>query len=263
MPATDSGFNEPAGVAVDANNVFVADSVNQRIQRFSATGTWQLHFGHRGWGSDLSGLNWPRDVAIEQSDPSKLWVTDTKNGRMLEFTRDGAPTGRTFGTQGTALGQFRRIDSVSSTSDGVVVVDTLNNRVQRWRTSGTPSLTWNADGFSTPKSVDVVGGTAYVADTGHNRVVELSLATGAVTKTIGGLHSPEGIAVTPAGDIWVADTGANRLVELSAAGSTMQTFGSMGTSSKQFNNPTELDVFNGKLYVCDTYNDRVQVYSIS
>ena len=39
------------------------------MQRFSATGTWQMHFGHRGWGADLSGLNWPRDIAIEQSDP--------------------------------------------------------------------------------------------------------------------------------------------------------------------------------------------------
>jgi hypothetical protein len=43
------------------------------MQRFSAAGVWQLHFGHRGWGSDLSGLNWPRDIAIEKTDPSKVW----------------------------------------------------------------------------------------------------------------------------------------------------------------------------------------------
>ncbi len=264
-PAADAGFNEPSGISVDANNIFVADTVNQRIQRFSATGTWQMHFGHRGWGADLSGLNWPRDVAIEQTDPSKVWVSDTKNGRMLEFTRDGAPTGRTFGTQGTALGQFRRTGGVTPTSDGVIVTDILNNRVQRWRTTGTPTLVWNATGFETPKAVAVANGTVYVADSGHNRIVELSLADGHQIGTIGvgTLHETEGVAVDASGNVWVADTGADRLVEFAANGTFLQKFGAAGTGNSGFDSPEGITIFGGKLYVCDTFNDRVQVYSIS
>ena len=265
VPASDDKFNEPTGVAVDATNIFVADSVNQRMQRFSAAGVWQMHFGHRGWGSDLSGLNWPRDIAIEQSDPGKVWVTDTKNGRMLEFTRDGAPTGRTFGTQGTDPGQFRRVSAVASTATGVVVADTLNNRIQLWNTVGTPTLVWSAGGFTTPKDVAVSGGTVYVADTSHQRIVKLSLATGAQTGTIGvgKLHSTEGVAVDGDGDVWVADTGANRLVEFSAAGALLRTFGSFGTGHGQFDAPGHLEIFNGKLYVMDMFNDRLEVFGLS
>jgi DNA-binding beta-propeller fold protein YncE len=252
-------------VAVDANNIFVADSVNQRMQRFSASGVWQLHFGHRGWGSDLSGLNWPRDIAIEKTDPSKVWVTDTKNGRMLEFTRDGDPTGRTFGTQGTALGQFRRVSAVAATATGVVVADTLNNRIQLWNTVGTPTLVWSAGGFQTPKDVAVSGGTVYVADTSHERIVKLSLADGSSLGTIGvgKLHSCEGVALDAGGNIWVADTAANRLVEFSPAGSVLQTFGSLGTGHEQFDAPGHLEVFDGKLYVMDMFNDRLEVFSLS
>jgi DNA-binding beta-propeller fold protein YncE len=265
VPATDDKFNEPTGVAVDANNIFVADSVNQRMQRFSATGVWQLHFGHRGWGSDLSGLNWPRDIAIEKTDPSKVWVTDTKNGRMLEFTRDGVPTGRFFGTQGTALGQFRRVSAVAATPTGVVVADTLNNRIQFWNTVGTPTLVWNAGGFQTPKDVAVSGSTVYVADTSHERIVKLSLADGSSLGTIGvgKLHSCEGVALDAGGNIWVADTAANRLVEFSAAGAVLQTFGSLGTAHGQFDAPGHLEVFAGKLYVMDMFNDRLEVFGLS
>ncbi len=266
VPAVDDKFNEPTGVAVDANNIFVADSVNQRMQRFSASGVWQLHFGHRGWGSDLSGLNWPRDIAIEKTDPSRVWVTDTKNGRMLEFTRDGVPTGRFFGTQGTALGQFRRVSAVAATPAGVVVADTLNNRIQLWNTVGTPTLVWSAGGFQTPKDVAVSGSTVYVADTSHERIVKLSLADGSTIGTpigVGKLHSCEGVALDSGGNIWVADTAANRLVEFSAAGAVLQTFGSLGTAHGQFDAPGHLEVFAGKLYVMDMFNDRLEVFGLS
>jgi DNA-binding beta-propeller fold protein YncE len=265
VPATDDRFNEPTGVAVDAGNIFVADSVNQRMQRFSPSGAWQLHFGHRGWGSDLSGFNWPRDIAIEQSDPGKVWVTDTKNGRMLEFTRDGDPTGRSFGTQGTASGQFRRVSAVASTASGVVVADTLNDRIQLWTTVGTPSLIWSTGGFDTPKDVAVSNGTVYVADTSNQRIVKLSLATGSEIGTIGvgKLHSTEGVAIDAGGDVWVSDTGANRLVEFSAAGTLIRTFGSLGSAHGQFDAPGHLEVFGGKLYVMDMFNDRLEVFGLS
>ena len=55
----------------DSNgNLYVADSVNQRIQQFrpGADGeSWSngAMWGARGWGaSDLSGFNWPRDISF-------------------------------------------------------------------------------------------------------------------------------------------------------------------------------------------------------
>jgi DNA-binding beta-propeller fold protein YncE len=63
--------------------------------------------------------------------------------------------------------------------------------------------------------------------------------------------------------VWVADTGANRLVEFNAAGAQLRTFGSLGSGHGQFDSPGHLEVFNGKLYVMDMFNDRLEVFSLS
>ncbi len=250
--APDTLFNEAAGVAVDAQNIFVADSVNQRMQRFAtSTGAWQMHFGLRGWGADLSGLNWPRDIAISKVDPGNVWVADTKNGRLLEFTRDGDPTGRQIGHQGSALGSFSRPSAIAVTATGLVVADTFNNRVQLWNiASATPTMTWNATGFSRPYDVAVANWVVYVANANHHRVVTLSTSDGSTLGSFGtgSLHSDQGVAIDPAnGDIWVADSSADRLVEFSSSGTVLQTIGKAGTASGQFDNPTHLEIFGGQL----------------
>lgn len=256
------GFNEPSGIAVDTNT-FVADTVNQRMEKFtSATGAFNMTWGDRGWGAnDLSGFNWPRDVAINQTSGT-VWVADTKNNRVTQFTRNGTATGKTFGVAGSAVGDLHWPWAVASSGGNVVVADTWNSRVQLWDTSRlTPA--WTQTGFSFPKDVAVQGAVVYVADTNDNRVVELNASNGAVLKTIGGIPDPEGIAVTPAGTMWVAEAGQNRLVEISAAGLVLQTFGSMGSAHGQFFHPTHLEIYAGALYVTDSWNDRIEVFKLN
>src|SRR5439155_990970 len=96
-------FRHPYGITLDAeNHVYVADSINQRMQRFdTATSAFQLKWGERGWGGDLLGFNWPRDLTPSAAT-NTLWVADTKNSRLVEFDPDGTPSGRTFGSPGAA-----------------------------------------------------------------------------------------------------------------------------------------------------------------
>jgi tripartite motif-containing protein 71 len=260
-PGRNGGFNEPSGLAVDSQT-FVSDSVNQRVQRFAtATGAWQLSFGNRGWGkTDLTGFNWPRDITINNAT-NTIWVSDTKNNRLLQFTRDGVPTGSFLGEVGSAPNQLHWPFGIASAGANLIVADTFNNRVSRWSpTLGT--TTWLSTAFSFPKDVAVANGVVYVADTGNNRVVELSALTGAPIRTFGGLHGPEGIAVDAAGNIWVSDTAWNRIVELSPSGSLLLAFGSAGSAHNQFNHPSHLEISNGQLFVSDEYNDRIEVYDL-
>jgi tripartite motif-containing protein 71 len=260
--APAGGFNEPSGIAVDTNT-FVADSVNQRMQRFTtSTGAFNLMWGDRGWGAkDLTGFNWPRDIAINQASGT-VWVADTKNNRVTQFTRSGTATGKVFGVLGSAVGQLHWPFAVASTGSDVVVADTWNNRIERWDTSRLMP-TWTQGGVSFPKDLAVQGTTVYVADTNDNRVVELNAGTGAVIKTIGGIPDPEGIAVTPAGTIWVSETGQNRLAEISPAGVVLQTFGGIGSGHGQFFHPTHLEIYSGALYVTDEWNDRIEVFKLN
>jgi len=260
-PGRNGGFNEPSGLAVDSQT-FVSDSVNQRVQRFAtATGAWQLSFGNRGWGkTDLTGFNWPRDITINNAT-NTIWVSDTKNNRLLQFTRDGVPTGAFLGAVGSADNQLHWPFGIASAGADLIVADTFNNRVSRWSpTLGT--TTWLSTALSFPKDVAVANSVVYVADTGNNRVVELNALTGVPIRSFGGLHGPEGIAVDTGGNIWVSDTAWNRIVELSPSGSQLLAFGSAGSGNDQFNHPSHLEISNGQLFVSDEYNDRIQVFNL-
>ena len=80
----------------------------------------------------------------------------------------------------------------------------------------------------------VSGGTVYVADTSHERIVKLSLADGSQLGTVGvgKLHSTEGVASTRAATCGWPTPAANRLVEFSAAGAVLQTFGVAGNGAR-------------------------------
>jgi DNA-binding beta-propeller fold protein YncE len=259
------GFNEPSGMAVDSET-FVADTVNQRIERFdTSTGNFELLWGARGWEkSDLTGFNWPRDVTINQVT-NTVWVADTKNNRITQFTRNGTPTGRVFGHMGSDDMSLHWPFGIASIGQDVVIADTFNNRVERLDASGLKVM-WTAGGLHAPHDVTVAGGIVYVADTSGNRVVELDPATGKQVGSFGSLHNPQGIAVSASGTVWVADTASNRLVEYAADGTLLQklgaTGGATGTAHGQFNHPTHLEIYAGSLYVADEYNDRIEVFTL-
>jgi hypothetical protein len=61
-------------------------------------------------------------------------------------------------------------------------------------------------------------GDVYIADTGNNRVVEVTPAGVQTTVPATGLSGPMGVAVNNSGDVYIADTGNNRVVEVTPAG---------------------------------------------
>jgi tripartite motif-containing protein 71 len=273
IPPADGMFNEPSGVYVDASHIYVADSVNQRMQRFDATTlAYQMKWGERGWGGDLLGFNWPRDISLSTAT-NTVWVADTKNGRLVEFDPNGVATGRTCGSIGSAPGSFNRPYAVATYGTSVIVADSSNNRVQRWDMSGTwttcplTALMWTTTiANSNPQDVTVNGSSVIVTDTRHNQLIRLDINSGAQIGSplgVGSLHSPEGVAVDGAGNIWVGDRAYNRVVELTSAGVFVQALGKLGSAHGQFNHPTHVAVFGSKLYVCDVWNDRVEVYDLN
>jgi DNA-binding beta-propeller fold protein YncE len=266
-------FNEPSGMTFDnAGNLYVADSVNQRIQQFTpgADGaTWSkgAMWGARGWGaSDLSGFNWPRDISYAPST-NTLWVADTKNNRLLEFHTDGSSTNNSITVGGPLTWPY----AVDASGGSLIVADTFANKVESWTgsTVNWSTSTANGIGLKSPYDVAVADGIVYVADSANKRIVELNANTGAYIATVGtgSLHSPQGVAIDPTnGNIWVSDTSFNKLVEFPAAGGApIQT---VSAPNGAFNHPTHLDVHtdasgNAYLYVADVYNDRVVILNLN
>ena len=277
VPPKAGFFNEPSGITFDSNgNLYVADSVNQRMQVFAPTSTgaaWTFTgtFGARGWGNgDLSGFNWPRDISFAPGS-STLWVADTKNNRLLQFTTSGTSAGNSVIIGGALTWPY----AVDASSNKLIVADTFANKVESRNPDG--STNWsdtaaNGVNFKNPYDVTVANGVVYVADAGNKRIVELDAATGSYIGSIVNstyLHSPQGVAVDPtSGSIWVADTSFNKVVQFTSTGQFVQSFGGAGIGNKQFNHPAHLDVHvdsagHAYLYVTDMYNDRIQIFDLN
>jgi DNA-binding beta-propeller fold protein YncE/class 3 adenylate cyclase len=213
-------FQAPVAVAVDRNrDVYVADSLNNRIQRLSPAG---VTF------SAATGLASPSGITLGVS--GDLYVADTGDQRIRQLTPDGTVVS-SWGSGGPAHGQFQGPYGVAADSHGnIYVADQNNNRIQVFSSGGRFLFALGSSGtgiggtrpgqFSGPYAVGVDSrGDIYVADTGNNRVQELT-KKGSVLAVVGGIgrkdrfKNPEGIAVDAGGNVYVSDNGNNRIVKI-------------------------------------------------
>jgi len=193
------------------------------------------------------------------------------------------PANFTFGTQGTAAGQFNAPRGIAFAADGsLYVADSRNHRIQHLSASGQVLNTWGAFAdlaagnapigtFNEPWGVAVgPDSSLYVSDTWNHRIQKFS-AEGTPLKmwgafgtseTPGTLYGPRGIAVDTQGKVYVADTGNKRIVVYDANGTLLTQFGTEGFDPGQFSEPVDVKVdLPGNVYVTDTWNQRVQVLS--
>jgi DNA-binding beta-propeller fold protein YncE len=232
-PGTAPGrFASEQGVAFDpAGSVYVADTGNDRVQKFAPDGAFDLAFGSSGSGPGEFAQ--PADVAI--SPGGDVYVVDSGNARVQRFTADGAFL-ETFGTEGAAAGQFVNPSGISVSTDGdVYVADTGNDRIQVFTPDGAfiaafGSVGSGAGQLSGPRGLafDAEQGTIYVADTGNDRVDQFS-AEGAFIASFGhsgaeALSGPRGVDFDRIGNVYVADSDHGRVVQFTADGAFAASF---------------------------------------
>lgn len=261
------GFSEAYSVDVATDGqVYVMDRLNHRIQRFRPDGTYVNKVGARG--TQPATFSWPEALTVAPS--GTVWAVDTRGDRIEAFPADLAtsPTVKSYGNTGSALGEFSYPEGADTDSSGVVyVADTRNNRIQTFDPATSAYAAFGSLGsgpgqFNRPMGVAVTSDAVYVADTENDRVQKLTRSGAPVASFSTGLNGPEGLEVAPDGTVWVADTQNSRLVHLSADLKDLgDGFGSLGTGNAQFFNPHDLAFGNDQMYVADTYNNRVQVYS--
>src|ERR1051326_8401149 len=102
--AADGQFNIPGGIAIDSSgNVYVADVLNHRIQKFSSDGRFITKWGSFG-AADGQFLG-PSGTAIDTS--GNVYVADTTANRIQKFSSDGRFITK-WGSFGAADGQFNQ-----------------------------------------------------------------------------------------------------------------------------------------------------------
>lgn len=128
-----NSFKTPEGLATSRNGLYVADTWNHRVVRFTLTGEWK--------GSVAGGFMGPRGVAVG-SDGS-VWVTDTGNSRVVKY--DAAlENPQTVGPTGADPGQFRSPVGIAISPSGTVyIADAGNHRIQVLDKNGKYLSSWN------------------------------------------------------------------------------------------------------------------------
>ena len=161
----------PMAIAVDGSGVYVADSNNERIDRFNASGTFVSAWG---WGvadgaSTLQTCTSTCKAGIEGKgvgqfgDPfgivatgGKLWVADAYNHRLQAFTPAGAHVATVGGLPG---GEFYFPNGCDGRSFGCRLCGRLlRSRVQRLSSAGAFESMWDSP---YPLSVTAAGGGVY------------------------------------------------------------------------------------------------------
>jgi DNA-binding beta-propeller fold protein YncE len=162
---------QPLGLDVSADGlVFVADVGIRQILCFDDGGKLVKAY-------DADGkLTNPSDVAVSP-DAQRLYVTDSKNHRVMVIDRATGDVVDSFGGNGVGDGEFAFPTALSFDPDGnLLVVDQLNSRVQVFDPDGEYLDQFGGRGtdfgsFVRPKDVTVDSrGFIYVTDAAFNNL---------------------------------------------------------------------------------------------
>jgi DNA-binding beta-propeller fold protein YncE len=271
-------LNQPSGLALNAQgNLYVADTLNHRIQKFDSEGRFLTAWGDEGsdegqfnfiWGDPFHNLA-VGGVAVDGQ--GNVYVADSGNFRVQKF--DGRGNFLTqWGSQGNGDGQFSRPADLTVDQQGnVYVIDDRSDppgRIQKFDGNGNFLVRFGEGLFADPGLIAVdERGNLYVPDVARGTVLKLD-TSGELLATWGGpgsregrFRGPLGIALDGQGNIYVVDSGNGRIQKLNSQGEFVLQWGAVGDGDGQFREPYGIRIDSeGNVYVSDYLNNRVQKF---
>jgi len=177
---SDNGsFNAPSGICVAPDgSVYVADQLNDRIQKFNSSGSFVTSWGgHTGTLED-GKFDHPYDVAVDPSG-NNIYVSDYQNHRIQKFTSAGVyqakwDTGLNWNPVGISVDSSNYVYvSFSGTINEVGKYDSTGNLI---------GLIEGLAGFNRPEDVAVGRSpTLYISERGNNLINKFTLTPSAPT----------------------------------------------------------------------------------
>jgi sugar lactone lactonase YvrE len=215
------GLAAAAPLAVDGqSNIYVADPLNHRIQKFDANGQFLTQWGAQGDGDGQ--FQSPYGVAVDAK--GNIFVSDFTRNDIQKFDGQGQFVLK-WGGKGSEGGKFKHPGSIALDTQGnVYVVDYGNSRIQKFDGEGKLLVAWGTQGsgsgqFSQPVAVTVdKAGSVYVLDSGNWRIQKFDTNGFFLASWVRfgkeRFHAPLGMTVDDDDYIYVSDIHDNRVVKL-------------------------------------------------
>ena len=212
------------GIAIDGDgNILVADSDNHCIQKFTASGQFLSAVGKRGNGP--LQFNEPKEIAFNTVN-KKVYVVEYSNNRVQVLNSDLTFSSK-FGNKGSGKGQFNSPFGIACDSTGnVYVADTNNHRIQVFTTEG-----------------------------------QFLRAFGQHVHGKGDLTCPFGITIDASDVVYISEGASNyRVSVFISEGHFLTSFGGEGKGPGKFDCLGLAVDSSGFVYVCDYWNNCIQVF---
>lgn len=229
-PPSPGGFSQVRDVAVSASGeVYGADSWNNRIQKLGADGSFLGTWGNRS-SRPPYGMDYPRGVMVSPTT-GDVWVANTRDHKLRVY--DSSMTHK------FSLG----VDDASTPGNFRWPMD-----LEYWDNQ-TPN--------------DTTDDKVVVGDYVSGVVKILRASDGAELEQFS--RSNNAVEVNPAdGHIFVLSWSSDRVYEYAKSGSSwrrVRDWGGTGSGDGQFQNPWDIDIVGGNIYVTDAQLNRVQVFT--
>ena len=248
-------LNQPRAAAMDrAGNIYVADTANNRVQKFNANGQALLAWGSPELFAEIFGIvvdssgrvivldsktGWlrrfdadgklidqfggpdgrfynPRGLAIDSAD--NLYVADTGGSRIVKYNGKGEQVG-IIGTKGNGPGQLTEPTGVAVDQTGNLwVADVANGRLLRFNTGGSAELELplpKAGSFNSPHVATTLDGSAVVTDPESGRLTIYGPdGSNRGIVQVEGMRRPVGVSIAPDGRVLVTDVDMHQVYVL-------------------------------------------------
>ncbi len=271
----DGAFNSPRAVAVDSSgNIYVADRLNHRIQKFDSGGNYVTKWG--SFGSGNTNFAYPRGIAVYETSPGTgfVYVADSDNHKIKKFDLNGNYV-TSWGGYGTGNGKTSYPQDVAVDSLGNVYASDYDNaRVTKFTSAGVYVTKWGSSGsgtsqFNVPYDLAIDSSdNVYVVDSSNHRVQKFDSNGTYITQWgsfgtgNGSFATPSGIAIDSSDNVYVSDSANNRIQKFDSTGTYVSKWGSGGTDNDEFNSPQGLAVdASGNIYAADYSNHRIQKFA--
>jgi len=223
-------IKEASSIAVDhRGDIYIIENLDNNIKKIDQDANLLFSFGSKGVGRG----QFMNPLGIEADDQGHIYVADAKNKRVQMFKVLGSENSSMEITgaiiplidfDSAIVAQKAISDLQYIHSKGLYALGDLSGRIL-WKSQSSLVL----DEFSTQNAL---------------------------------LKYPKGMHITEEGDMLIAESGKSRLHFLNSDASSQYTFGRKGKNTSQFNELQDVIVGPDNLiYVSDTYNNRIQVFS--